>query len=525
MSRDLIVIGGGVNGLVTAAYLAKAGMKVLVLEARATPGGLAITEEAFPGFRVDPAGLDAGWLLPSVAKHLRLNAHGLELLLPDMSLFAPQPDGPAITIRTDPQRTAEGLARFAPADSRRWPVFAQRLARFARVLESAYAVTPPTVPNATGADIMTLLRLGRRLRGLGRREMLDFLRVAPMPVGDWLEEWFATDALKGAVAAGGVARLLRGPRAAGTACLLIHHHVGRPAGAVRGAHLVKGGLGNLSRALAAAATTFGAEIRTNAPVREVVIRGGRVIGVALETGEHLAARWVISSADPRRTLSGLVDAGHLDPEFLRSVGNIRFRGTVAMVHLALGELPRFSAGTEDGALRGAICIAPSLDYLERAADEAKYGAVSKRPYLEARLPTLHDPSLAPPGRHVLSVHVQHAPYHLSTGTWDSAARERLADLVTDTLTAYAPNLKGAVTQRLVVTPKDLEERFGLTEGQPDHGELALDQMLFMRPLPGWARYRTPIEGLWLCGAGTHPGGGLAGAAGRNAARELLRERA
>jgi phytoene dehydrogenase-like protein len=523
MTRELIVIGGGVNGLVTAAYLAKAGLKVLVLESRDTPGGLTTTEETVPGFRFDAVGLDAGWVLPDIVRDLRLGSHGVELVVPETSVFSPLPDGRALTIRTDPVRTAEGLARFAPEDARRWPAFATQLARFARVLESAYAVTPPHVPDATGGDLMTLLRLGRRLRGLGRRGMFEFLRVAPMPVAEWLDEWFLTDALKGAVAAGGITRLLQGPRSAGTAFVLLHHHVGRPVGAVRAVHLVNGGLGNLTRALVAAAAGFGAEIRTNAPVREIVVRQGRVIGVALETGEHLAAPRVVSSADPRRTLCGLVDAGHLDPEFLRAVRNIKFRGAAATVHLALGELPRFAAKAEDGALHGAICIAPTLDYLERAYDDAKYGGMSRQPYLEARIPTLRDPSLAPVGKHILSVQVQYTPYHLNHGGWDAIARERLADLVTDTLASYAPNVQQAVLHRHVVTPRDLEDRYGLTEGHAYHGELTLDQILFMRPVAGWARYRTPIEGLYLCGAGTHPGGGLAGAPGRNAARELLKE--
>jgi phytoene dehydrogenase-like protein len=461
--------------------------------------------------------------LPDIAADLGLAAHGLELMVPDATVWSPQPDGRALTLWTDPTKTAEEIGRFSPEDARRWPAFTAQLARFAKVLEAVYAVAPPRVPDAGGGDLMTLLRLGRRVRALGRREMVEFLRVPPMSVAEWLDDWFAADALKGAVGAGGITHILQGPRSAGTAFVLLHHQVGRPAGAVRAAHLVKGGVGNLGRALAAAAKGFGAEIRTNARVREIVVRDGRVLGVALETGEHLAVSQVVSSVDPRRTLCSLVDASHLDPEFLRAVRNIKYRGATATVHLALAELPRFTARAADGALRGAITIAPSLDYLERAYDDAKYGAVSRYPYLEARIPTLLDPSLAPPGKHLMTVQVQYAPYHLKA-SWDAPTRDRVADLVITTLGEYAPRLKASVIHRRVITPKDLETRFGLTEGHPYQGELTLDQILFMRPVAGWARYQMPITGLQLCGAGTHPGGGLAGAAGRNAAREIVRER-
>jgi phytoene dehydrogenase-like protein len=513
MTREVIVIGGGVNGLVTAAYLAKAGVPVLVLEARDTPGGLAASEEM--------AGWDAGWLLPDIAKHLGLAAAGLELVVPDASVFSLLDDGRALTLWTDPARTVQEIARFSAEDARRWPAFADHLARFARVLEAVYAVTPPRVPNTRTRDLATLLGLARRLRRLGKRDMIEFLRVAPMSVAEWLDDWFAGDALKGAVGAGGITRILQGPRSAGTAFGLLHHHVGRPAGAVRAAHLVKGGPAALARALVQVAQGFGAEIRTSAPVREIVVRDGRAIGVALETGEHLAAPRVVSSADPRRTLCGLVPPACLDPEFVRAVNNVRFRGAVAMVRLVLRELPRFTARADDGTLRGAITIAPSLDYLERAYDDAKYGRISSHPFLEARIPTLLDPGLAPAGRHLMTVQVQYAPYHLREGTWDGAARERLAGTVVAALARHAPNLRTAVLERQVVAPPDLEERFSLTEGHPYHGEMTLDQIFFMRPVAGWARYRTPIKGLFLCGAGAHPGGGLPGASGRNAAREML----
>lgn len=523
MTRELILIGGGVNGLVAAAYLAKAGVKVLVLEARDMLGGLAGAGEPIPGFRCDVGGSDAGWLLPDIAADLQLGAAGLELVSPQACVFSPQEGGRALTLWADPTRTVEEIGRFSAEDAHRWPEFTAQVARFAGVLEALYAIAPPEVPDPPGRDLGTLLRLALRLRRLGKREMVEFLRVAPMSVAEWLDDWFKSDALKGALGAGGITRIFQGPRGAGTAYVFLHHQVGRPAGALRGTHYVKGGPGALASILAQVARGYGAEIRTTAPVREIVVRDGKTIGVALETGEHLAARQVVSSADPRRTFCRMLDAGQLDPEFLRAVKNIKCRGAVATVHLALSELPRFPGATEE-ALGGAITVAPSLDYLEHAYDDAKYGAVSRRPYLEARIPTLLDPSAAPAGKHLVTAQLQYAPYQLRPGGWNDGARDHVAQLAIETLSAYAPNVRASVIGRHVVTPKDLEDRYGVTEGNAYHGELTLDQILFMRPVAGWARYRTPIAGLYLCGAGTHPGGGLAGAAGRNAARELLQER-
>ena len=520
MTRDLIIIGGGINGLVAAAYLAKAGVKVLLLEARDVLGGLAGGVDPMPGYRCEVGGPDAGWLLPDIASDLQLDAEGLQLVSPQACVCSPQDGGRALTLWADPARSAEEIARFSPDDAHRWPEFAAQVARFAAVLEAIYAVAPPHVPDPAAKDLGTLLRLGMKLRRLGKREMVEFLRVAPMSVAEWLDDWFKSDALKGALGAGGITRIFQGPRGAGTAYVFLHHQVGRPAGAVRGAQYVRGGPGALAAILANVAKGYGADIRTTAPVREIVVRDAKAIGVALETGEHLAARQVVTSADPRRTFTRMVDAGQLDPEFLRAARNIKCRGAVATVHLALSELPQI-AGASEEALGGAITIAPSLDYLEHAYDDAKYGAVSRHPYLEARVPTLLDPSIAPAGKHLVTVQLQYAPYQLRPGGWDDRARSQVSDLVVDTLAAYAPNVRSSIVGRHVTTPKDFEDRYGLTEGHAYHGELTLDQILFMRPLAGWSRYRTPIEGLYLCGAGTHPGGGLAGASGRNAARAIL----
>ena len=524
-SHDVIVIGGGVNGLVTAGYLAKAGRKVLVLERREVTGGLAVTEAAAPGFQLDTLGHDAGWVPPGIARDLDLASHGLRLVVPEASVFAPVGDGRSLVLWTDPARTAAEIARNSGTDAAAWPGFTDRVARLAGFLEGLYAVTPPRVPDPGTRDLFTLLGLGRRLRGLGGAAMMELLRILPMSVAEWLDDTFTDDLLKGTVGASGITRILQGPRSAGTAFVLLHHHVGRPAGAVRASHLVTGGVGALGRALAAAARGLGAEIRTTSPVRRVQVRNGRVSGVVLESGEEIAASLVVSSADPRHTVFDLVDPGEFEPEFLRAVRNIKFRGAAATVSFGLAELPNFPSRSGDAAhLRGAISIAPSLDYLERAYDDAKHGGVSRQPYLEARIPSLLDPGVAPAGRHVMTVQVQYAPYHLKQGAWDDAAKARLADLVTDTLATVAPNFKKAVLHRHVVTPKDLEDRYGLSEGSAYHGELTLDQIFFMRPVPGWAQYRLPIRGLFLCGAGTHPGGGIAGASGRNAAREILREK-
>jgi phytoene dehydrogenase-like protein len=356
--------------------------------------------------------------------------------------------------------------------------------------------------------------------------MVELLRTVPMSVGELLDDWFETDILKGVLGARGVTGVLQGPRSGGTAFVLLHHQVGRPVGAFRAPHAVRGGVGSLARALTAAATSFGAEVRTGAEVVRVLSKGGRATGVVLQNGDEIAARRVVSGADPRRTFLDLCDPSRLTPDFVRAVRSVRYRGAWAKVNLALGALPTFAALRDAGetALRGTISISPSLDYLERAYDDAKYGRVSDRPYLEIRIPSLADASLAPPGRHVMSIEVQYAPYRLREGEWDDSARDALGDRVVETLAAYAPELPGSILHRQVLTPRDLETTFALTEGHTYHGEMTLDQILFMRPVAGWSRYRTPVGGLYLCGAGTHPGGGIAGVPGANAARVILKDR-
>jgi phytoene dehydrogenase-like protein len=524
MTYDAILIGAGVNGLVTAAYLARAGLKVLVLERREVVGGVAVTEEVFPGFRFDACLDDAGWLAPRIAADLDLSRLGLTVLPGAAGVATPLPDGRHLRLSPDVATSAQSIRALSAADADRWPAFSERIHRFAGFLEALYAVPAPRVPDPAPADLLDLLRLGIRLRGLGRTEMVELLRFLPMSVAECLDDRFESDALKGTVGAGGVTRLFHGPRAGGTAFVLLHHQVGRAPGAFRSSWALRGGVGALAGALAAAARQAGAEIRAGAEVARITVAGDRTTGVVLATGEEIGGRRVVSGVDPRRTLLGLLDPSLLEPEFVRAVRNIRCRGAWAKVNLALGALPAFPAlrGADD-ALRGTISISPSLDYLERAYDDAKYGALSSRPFLEVRIPSLADPGLAPAGKHVMSVQVQYAPYHLKNGRWDAAARDALGRRVEETLEEYAPGLTSAILHRQVLTPKDLEDVYGVTEGNTGHGELALEQVLFMRPVAGWSRYRTPIAGLYLCGAGTHPGRGIAGGSGYHAARAVLKD--
>jgi phytoene dehydrogenase-like protein len=520
-SYDVIVIGAGQNGLVAAGYLAKAGKRVLVLEARAEAGGAQSSDEFHPGFRVDSAFHQTGWLDPAIASDLSLGSATEGLLQPEAAVLNLTDRGHFV-LRRGIREAAEEIAKHSRTDAERWESFARLMYKLSGFLQHVYGVTPPQLTSTRPGDLLNLLGLGRRVRGMGKTDMIEFLRILPMSVAELLDDWFETDGLKGALGAAGITGIMQGPRSAGTAFVMLHHQVGNPAGVFRAGSLRRGGVGSLATRLAQAARGLGAEILTGKRVARIRTVDGRAVGVTLENGDEIAAQQIVSTVDPRKTMLGMVEPTELEPEYARAMQNIRYRGVSAKVNLALGELPRFS-GVEgnDQLLKGIISLSPNLDYLEKAYDDAKHGRVSARPYLEAVIPSLEDPTVAPAGRHVMSIWVQYAPYRMK-GEWDAAARESLGDRVVDCLTERAPNLKSAILHRQVLTPKDLGELYGVTEGNLYHGEMGLDQILFMRPVPGWGHHRTPIDQLYLGGSGTHPGGGIVGGAGRLAARELMK---
>ncbi len=521
-TRDVIIIGGGHNGLVTAFYLAKAGFKPLVLERRAQAGGAAITEEFSPGFRCSTLAHSAGPLLPEIVIDMQLARHGLKMVTPEVGVTALSPDGRALILYGDVKRAAEEIHKFSAKDAERYPVFQQSLEKIGRVISDALKLMPPNIDDPSRGDLWAMLQTGRALRKLGKKDMYRLLRWGPMAVADLVAEFFETELLRATIAARGIFGTAMGPWSAGSSLVLLIRAAGdpHPAGS---SFFAIGGTGAITQAMAAAAKEAGAEIRTSAEVKEVRVKDGVATGVVLAGGEEISAKAVISNADPRRTLLTLVDPTHLTPDFVMKLQNYRMPGTVAKVNLALSSLPKFTAHNgNDAALRGRIHIGPEIDYLERAFDESKYGNFSPHPYLEVTIPSLADPSLAPSGKHVMSIYMQYAPFKLKGADWDSQ-RSALGETVVKTLAEYAPNLPGLVEDGQIITPKDLETTYGLSGGHIFHGELALDQFFTMRPLLDWARYNTPIQNLYMCGSGTHPGAGLTGGSGANAARELLKQ--
>ena len=525
-SYDAIVIGGGHNGLVCAAYLARAGKRVLVLERRERVGGAAVTEEVFPGFKFSVFSYVVSLLRPGIIRDLDLPRHGLHILPLESTLTPLLEGGKAgdyLAQWGDHDQNRRELARHSPRDAEAYDEFGLLMHQMARAVQPVLGMVPPDPASLSPRDLAGLWKLGSHLRSLGATQFHALAKLLTMSAADYLDEWFETEALKATKSASGIIGTLLGPRSPGTAYVLLHHYMGEIDGVFRAWGFAKGGNGSVSDAIAGAARAAGAEIRTGAPVARVLVGNGRATGVVLESGEEVNARLVVSNADPRRTFLGLVGEQHLPGDLVEEIRRFKFRGASAKVNLALGELPDFTCRPGRGPhLRGAISISPSVDYLERACDEAKYGEFSRRPYMDIIIPSMIDPAMAPPGKHVLSIFAQYAPYHLNGG-WTDARREAFGDAVVDTLAEYAPNLKSAILHRQVVTPADIEKTIGLSEGNIFQGELTLQQMFFLRPAPAWAQYRTPIHALYQCGAGTHPGGGVMGAPGRNAALAILRD--
>ena len=523
--RDVVIIGGGHNALVAAFYLARKGLKPLVLERREVVGGAAVTEEFHPGFRCSTLAHVGGPPLASILADMQLARHGLQKLESPVRIFAPTQDARALTLCTDAKCSAEEIRIFSAKDAAAYGDLQSALQGAATIIGPLLELTPPDLDKPSSHDAWKALQLGRKFRRLGKKEMVRLLRWGPMAAADFVAEFFETDLLRAVVAARGIFGAALGPWSAGSTALLLLRAAADPF-PVGNSAMPRGGMGALTSAMASAAKQVGAEIRTGAEVAQVLVKNGATTGVVLSSSEEIVAKAVVSGTDPRRTFLGLLDPVHLPPSFIVKMQHYRSSGTMAKVNLALDALPQFTSlrnGADPrSALAGRIHIGPGIDYLERAFDHSKYGEFSREPYLDVMIPTLLDPSLAPEGKHVMSVCMQFAPCRLKSGNWPEQ-REALRDTVIRTLAQYAPDLTSKILAAQVITPVDLESVYGLTGGHPFHGELALDQIFTMRPHLGWARYRTPLRGLYLCGNGTHPGTGVTGASGANAAREILKD--
>ncbi len=517
---DAIVIGAGHNGLIAAAYLAKAGHKVLVLERRHVVGGSAVSEEIFPGYTFSVLSYVVSLFRPSIIRDLDLARHGMELI-PLETSFTPHRGGPGLCRWPEAGRTRQEISRFSAKDAEIYPEFSLTMTKMARFTRNIIDSPAPDPTSLRPKELMALLRLGKSFSG--GTSFLDLqAKLLTMSGVDFLDRWFESDELKAPMSCSGIIGTYLGVRSPGTAYVLLHHYMGEIDGAFRSWGFSKGGTGGISLACARDAESFGAEIRTEAPVERVLIKNGRATGVVLEDGDELEAKLVVSNGDPRMTFFGLVGEEHLDDDFAQRIERYKFRGSSGKVNFAVDRVPQFEGREGTAHLRGDVAFAPSIDYLERAYDEAKYGDFSRRPYINLVVPSLLDPSVAPPGKHVISCFVQYAPYKLKEGPekWPEK-REAFGDTVTDTVEEFAPGFKKSILHRQVITPWDMEQEFGLTEGNIFQGELSLEQLLFQRPAAGYSRYKTPIKNLWMSGSGTHPGGGIMGAPGQLAAKSIL----
>ncbi|MGQ0570370.1 MAG: phytoene desaturase family protein [Armatimonadota bacterium] len=521
---DIIVVGGGHNGLVAAAYLARVGLKVTVVERREIVGGCCVTEDLWPGYRVSTAAYLASLLQDRIVRDLELGRFGYHVEAKDPPSFAPVPDGRYLIFWQDLTRTLQEIARFSRRDAGRYEAYGACLERLAVMVDSLLLTTPPTFPPKGPFDFVDYLRVLGRLRGLRAADLSTLVKIFTQSAADFLDEWFESTEVKATLATDGVIGTNGGPRSAGTAYVLLHHCMGGVGGRRGVWGFVRGGMGAIAEAMAASARSRGALIKTSAPVARIVVRDRRATGVVLTSGEEIGARVVVSNLDPKTTFLHLVDETTLPPDFLESIRRYRCEGTSFKINFALGGLPKFAAlpSSPGPHHRATMHLSPSIDYMERAWDDAKYGRPSQAPLVEMTLPTLYDLSLAPPGKHIMGVFVQYTPYTLAEGHWD-AQRDRFVDRVIGVIEAYAPNVRGLIEHHQALSPLDLERRFGLWGGNIFHGEMSLDQLFVMRPVAGWTRYRTPIDGLYLCGSGAHPGGGVMGAPGYNAAREIVRD--
>ncbi len=521
---DLIVIGAGHNGLVTAAYAARAGRRVLVLERREILGGCCVTEEVWPGFRVSTASYVNSLFRPRIIRDLELKKHGFQMLPRNPSSFTPFPDGRYLLMGPDAELNRREVGKFSPRDAEALPRYEQMLMRVADFIEPMLEETPPDPWSGRLGDLWRLAKIGWRFRKLGRdgAKAIEILTGAARPI---LDHWFESEQLKITLATDAVIGTFATPSAPGTAYVLFHHVMGECDGARGVWGYVRGGMGAISNAIASAARRFGAEIRTNAAVSRIAIKHGHATGVVLADGSEIEARKVASCVDANLTFFKLMDPKELPGEFVESLRQIDYSSASLKINCALSELPDFTAlpGTSLGPQhRGTIHICPDFEYLERAFDDAKYGIPSRSPILECTIPTSVDDSIAPTGTHLLSMFVQYAPYKLREGNWDEH-KEAFADRCCDILNDYAPNFRHSILHRQVVSPLDLERTFGLTGGNIFQGAMPLSNLFFLRPAAGYSNYRTPIDGLYMCGAATHPGGGVMGACGFNAAREILRD--
>ena len=519
---DAVVIGGGHNGLVAAAYLARAGLKVVVLERRHVLGGAAVTEEVFPGFRFSVASYVVSLLRPEIVRELELPKHGLEILPLD-GTFTPLDDDYLWRVN-DHGTTVRELRRWSRSDAEAYEDYSRLMVEMARFIKPILSMTPPDPGRFHPREWLPVARLARAFKDLPAEQQAVFVQLMTMSAADFLDQWFETDPLNATMSASGIIGTFQGIRSPGTAYVLLHHYMGEIDGVLRAWGIPRGGTGAVSESIADAARSLGVEIRTEASVEQLLTRGEEVTGVVTSSGEELTGRVTLSSLDPRQTFVRLVPPGQLDSSFLEEVERYRYRGSSGKVNLALEGLPEFTCLPGDGDhLRGAISFSPGIDYMELAYDDAKAGRFSRRPYIDMVIPTLVDPSMAPPGKHVMSCFVQYAPYQLADGDeWDDARRDAFGEAVVDTIAERAPNIRELILHKQVLTPRDIEERFGLSEGNIFQGELSLEQLFFNRPVPGWARYRTPLRNLWMCGSATHPGGGIMGASGRLAALQVVR---